>query len=347
MISFSKFLFPFFLLTFHYSVVFLNGTFNPIKSPEWPAPRDINFSSELTKTIKYFENEVWGIESFAINKETNLIYGSSKDGFILEIRLNANFTLEIIGRYVYGSQKVLKRRPLGVRFSRQNINELYFVDAYQGIFMFNIKNKRFTVVYTNKSMPYLNDFDFLQNGDLVLSQPSETHNDEYFHRIALENKPNGRLLLFDMKRKEFSVLVDELYTPNGVQVSEEDGNTIFFSEMMAYQIKRFDASKKPLKIEIVIDRLPGMPDNIRFDRNGETLIIPLAEERMNFGILNYPFIKHYMLLIYEMFLCDQRPNIGTFASVLFLNISNGEITQAWNDLTGKKNWWYNTSFAHQ
>ena len=89
-------------------------------------------------------------------------------------------------------------------------------------------------------MPYLNDFDFLQNGDLVLSQPSTAHSDEYFHRIALENKPNGRLLHFDMKQKLFSVLVDELYTPNGVQVSiDESGRqTVYFSEMMAYRIRR-------------------------------------------------------------------------------------------------------------
>uniref|UniRef100_A0AC34FAC4 Strictosidine synthase conserved region domain-containing protein n=1 Tax=Panagrolaimus sp. ES5 TaxID=591445 RepID=A0AC34FAC4_9BILA len=104
-------------------------------------------------------------------------------------------------------------------------------------------------------MPYLNDFDFLQNGDLVLSEPSVAHNDEYFHRIVLENKPNGRLLLFDMRRKEFFVLVDELYTPNGVQ-------------------------------------------------------------------------------IYEKFLWNQKPNFSTFTSVIFLNTTNGEIIQAWNDPTG-------------
>uniref|UniRef100_A0AC35F7M6 Uncharacterized protein n=1 Tax=Panagrolaimus sp. PS1159 TaxID=55785 RepID=A0AC35F7M6_9BILA len=55
---------------------------------------------------------------------------------------------------------------------------------------------------------------------------------------------------------------------------------------------------------------------------------------MEFGILNYHFIKHYMLLIYETFLWEQNPNFGTFASVLFLNSSNGEITKAWNDPTG-------------
>lgn len=52
-------------------------------------------------------------------------------------------------------------------------------------------------------------------------------------------------------------------------------------------------------MKTIIDRLPGMPDNIRFDIDGETLIIPLAEERMEFGILNYPFIKHYMLLVMQ------------------------------------------------
>ena len=43
---------------------------------------------------------------------------------------------EVIGRYAYGLHK-RQRRPLGVSFSPQNTNELYFVDAYQGIFMFN------------------------------------------------------------------------------------------------------------------------------------------------------------------------------------------------------------------
>uniref|UniRef100_A0AC34FA38 Strictosidine synthase conserved region domain-containing protein n=1 Tax=Panagrolaimus sp. ES5 TaxID=591445 RepID=A0AC34FA38_9BILA len=77
-----------------------------------------------------------------------------------------------------------------------------------------------------------------------------------------------------------------------------------------------------------------MPDNIRFDSSKETLIIPLADERMDFRILNYPFIKHYMLLIYEKFLWNQKPNFSTFTSVIFLNTTNGEIIQAWNDPTG-------------
>ena len=64
------------------------------------------------------------------------------------------------------------------------------------------------------------------------------------------------------------------------------------------QIYRFNVHENPIKLDTVIDRLCGMPDNIKFDINdGKTLIIPLAEERLDFGTFNYPFIKHYMLWV--------------------------------------------------
>ena len=57
-----------------------------------PPPRtDISFIPELTKTTKHLINDVWGIESLAIQQETKLIYGSSKDGFIIEMQIDKNF----------------------------------------------------------------------------------------------------------------------------------------------------------------------------------------------------------------------------------------------------------------
>lgn len=97
-------------------------------------------------------------------------------------------------------------------------------------------------------MPYLNDFDFLWNGDLVLSEPSTTYLDDMFHRIVLEGKPNGRLLRYNPKEKKLSVVSEGLYTPNGVQASP-DRRSIYFSEMMAYRVQRYITKLKHLQLQ--------------------------------------------------------------------------------------------------
>ena len=92
-------------------------------------------------------------------------------------------------------------------------------------------------------MLYLNDFDFLWNGDLILSEPSTTYLDDMFHRIVLEGKPNGRLLKYDPKEQQLSVILEGVYTPNGVQAGP-DRRSIYFSEMMAYRIQRYKTQLK-------------------------------------------------------------------------------------------------------
>ncbi|KAE9556400.1 hypothetical protein FO519_000440 [Halicephalobus sp. NKZ332] len=195
----------------------------------------------------------------------------------------------------YGAPDKMKR-PLGMRFSPWFPDLLYFVDAYQGIFILDTVKKQISSLFGNSSMPYLNDFDFLWDEDLVLSEPSTTFSDDMFHRIALESKPSGRLLRYRPGEKKVSVILDGLYTPNGVQAGP-DRKSVYFSEMMAYRIQRvdFDESTK-YQTTVVLDGLPGMPDNIRLSNDQRTLMVPLPEERIDFP-LNWPVIKQYMLFV--------------------------------------------------
>uniref|UniRef100_A0AC34Q5F3 Strictosidine synthase conserved region domain-containing protein n=1 Tax=Panagrolaimus sp. JU765 TaxID=591449 RepID=A0AC34Q5F3_9BILA len=284
----------------HCAVLWANKEFDPLPTPAWPLlEENLNYRNIVSKTQKHFLNGIYGLESLASQNGSNFVYASSKNGQIVKLLIAENFKPVVIDLFNYGSQKI-KKRPLGLRFSPFSPELLYFVDAYQGIFVLDTVKKTTSAIYTNESMPYLNDFDFLWNGDLVLSQPSVKYSDEMFHRIVFESRPNGQILRFSEKNKTFEVLLDQLFTPNGIQATP-DRRSFYFSEMMAYRIQKVDFADNGVETKVVVDNLPGMPDNIRLSINEQLLIIPLPEERLELP-LNHPIMKHHVLFASFIFI---------------------------------------------
>ncbi|KJH45934.1 strictosidine synthase [Dictyocaulus viviparus] len=80
---------------------------------------------------------------------------------------------------------------------------------------------------------YLNDFDFLSDGQLVISESSTKFDDRDFIYDILEHRPNGRILRYNIAKNELSVLLDNLYFPNGIQVVQKN---ILIAEMGSARI---------------------------------------------------------------------------------------------------------------
>lgn len=104
-------------------------------------------------------------------------------------------------------------RPLGLRISPIDPNQLFIADAYQGVFEYNIATSNIRrswclrlgsikhllktgISITNSvdepPIRYLNDLDVTNDGKLIISEPSYKFDDHHFHYIVLERAPTGR-----------------------------------------------------------------------------------------------------------------------------------------------------------
>uniref|UniRef100_A0A914CG18 Strictosidine synthase conserved region domain-containing protein n=1 Tax=Acrobeloides nanus TaxID=290746 RepID=A0A914CG18_9BILA len=110
---------------------------------------------------------------------------------------------------------------------------------------------------------YLNDFDFTHDGKLVISEPSFAFDDYNFHYIVLERSPKGRVLLFDHTTSSLQIRINHLVIPNGIQM-DASRKCVFVAEMGLYRIIKHCMDRHKIgEYDILIEGLPGFPDNIR------------------------------------------------------------------------------------
>ena len=85
---------------------------------------------------------------------------------------------------------------------------------------------------------------------------------------GLEARGNGRIICYDTNTGRTHTAVRGLKFPNGICVAS-DGQSILFAETFGCSVKRywFDGPKKGA-IEVVMDNLPGYPDNINLASDG-------------------------------------------------------------------------------
>lgn len=86
--------------------------------------------------------------------------------------------------------------------------------------------------------------------------------------MLLTNDKTGRLLKYDLKSNEVTILLTNLSFPNGVALSL-DGNFLLLAETTNCRILRFwHKTPKAGTLEVFAD-LPGYPDNIKRNHKGE------------------------------------------------------------------------------
>jgi sugar lactone lactonase YvrE len=102
----------------------------------------------------------------------------------------------------------------------------------------------------------------------------------------LEGRPYGRIYVYDPNTKAVKLLLDNLYVPNGIQVSP-DQSALYFSETAAFRISKYQLTGKNAgQFEVIIDGLPGSPDNIKFNSKGELWVgIPSFRDNLSDNLM--------------------------------------------------------------
>lgn len=111
----------------------------------------------------------------------------------------------------------------------------------------------------------------------------------------LEGRPNGRLLEYNINTRTVRVLLDGLYFANGVELSP-DQIVVYVTETARFRVLRYYLKgEKAGQSDILIDNLPGAPDNIRFNDEGEAWIaLPQMRNKITDYVTRTTYVRNLM-----------------------------------------------------
>ncbi|EFP08546.1 hypothetical protein CRE_15481 [Caenorhabditis remanei] len=345
---------------------------SPIRAVEFdlgeslPLEGVLAVNSRLTDAELLLEDQVYGPESLVLDEKNKKLYAGFKTGIIAEISMTEGkekilhaVQLAQGNHDCDGSYKTMNLcgRPLGLRLS--DANELIIADAYLGLFAINWQEEKVVKILGAGELPtndengapikYLNDLDILPDGRIIFSESSTKFDDRDFILDLFEHRPNGRLLIYDPRKKNLRVLKDGLYFPNGVQLSIEKGVSktapwrVFYSEMgmarvMQIWVPQDHYSTASVKTALLIENLPGYPDNIRLTKTGH-LLVPIATHRSENDRLleQQPRVREFLTKILSNKALALVANYFADAEglVLKVNTETGQIIESYHDQTGK------------
>ncbi|KAL5232563.1 hypothetical protein ABZP36_031339 [Zizania latifolia] len=189
-------------------------------------------------------------------------------------------------------------RPLGVALAPDG--GLVVADAYVG--QLKVSPDRAVELLTDEAEGLKFDLtdgvDVAADGTIYFTDASHKHSLEHFMVDLLEARPHGRLMSFDPSTRRTAVLVRDLYFANGVAVSPDQDSLIFCESLMRKCSTYHIRGDKKGTVDKFIDKLPGFPDNIRYDGEGRYWIAISAGRTLPWDVLTkYPFVRKLVYLI--------------------------------------------------
>ncbi len=191
-------------------------------------------------------------------------------------------------------------RPLGMEFDAAG--NLIVADAYVGLLQISPDGKVKTLADKDgdgNPIPFADDIDITPDGSIYFSDATvkfgaKASGGAYQSSLLdlMEHGPNGRVLRYDPATGKIDTVMDGLSFANGV-AADPEGNFILVVETGEYRILKFWLKgDKAGKSEVIIDNLPGFPDNINRGSNG-TYWFGLASPRSDDldNLAGQPFVR--------------------------------------------------------
>ncbi|EPY89290.1 Adipocyte plasma membrane-associated protein (BSCv protein)-like protein, partial [Camelus ferus] len=142
-----------------------------------------------------------------------------------------------------------------------------------------------------RRLSFVNDLAVTRDGRKVyFTDSSSRWQRQDYLLLLMEGTDDGRLLEYDTKTREVTVLLDRLRFPNGVQLSPEEDFVLVAETTMA-RIRRFYVSGLMKGgADLFVENLPGFPDNIRASSSGGYWVA-MAAVRSNPGFSMLDFLS--------------------------------------------------------
>jgi len=257
-------------------------------APDWTGPLQRN--DKLNLVDKLLENQLKGPESFA-SRDDGYLYTGLISGLIVRIdtvALTAQPVARIGGKCEEQYQEQTCGRPLGMAFTKTG--KLIVCDAVYGLYLIDIDKKQEEENrISEKKYEDIVDYsplltpDKIINGSqnfvfnsLVMSSDDETVyltvSSTNFHLSdslwEVSSTPSGRVIQFNLRTQETKVLVSDISFANGIEMDPEEKFLIFCETGRARLHKYYLKGDKAGIHEVFLESLPGLPDNIKLNDNG-------------------------------------------------------------------------------
>ncbi|MCG6206103.1 SMP-30/gluconolactonase/LRE family protein [Rhodopseudomonas sp. HC1] len=206
-------------------------------------------------------------EDVILDRHDNL-YAGSRHGDIMKFHAPDYTRMEVFAHI--GGQ------PLGMAFDRND--NLYCCIGGMGLYRITPDGKvEKATDETNRSLWSVNDdsrlrladdLDMADDGRIFFSEATVRYEMDEWPVDGLEARGNGRIICYDPNTNTTRTVLRGLKFPNGIAIAS-DRQSILFAETFGCSIKRywFDGPKSG-KVEVVMDNLPGYPDNINLASDG-------------------------------------------------------------------------------
>ncbi len=296
----------------------------PVDSVAWtpPAVPPLTGATEANEKLEKAEivvRDINGPEDVAVD-EDGYIYGGTQDGKIYRAKVNEKPELFA----------TTNGRPLGLHFDK--LGNLIVCEAWKGLLSINKKGIITTLCSEAEGIPFAftNDLDIAKNGTIYFSDASSRFNQPDYMLDALEARPWGRLLRYDPKSKEVTVLAKDLYFANGVALSKNE-DFLIVNETWRYRTLRYWLKgPKKGKLEVFAKDLPGFPDGAASDRTG-TFWIALPTLRNTFLDSMHPNpLKKNIVAKLPKFM---KPKPKRYGLIIAIN-EEGKIVRSLHDIDG-------------
>ncbi|MDB5554407.1 MAG: transporter permease [Rhizobium sp.] len=208
-----------------------------------------------------------GPEDMTFDRDDNM-YCGSRHGDIMRL-FAPDYTRSEVFAHIGG-------HPLGLAFDREG--NLHTCVGGMGLFrispagevtkLSDETNRTFLSVIDDSRLRLADDLDIAPDGRVFFSEATIRYEMYDWVIDGLEARGNGRIICYDPKDDSSRTVLPSLQLPNGICV-EKNGQSLLYAETWGCRITRwyFDGPKKGQR-EVIIENLPGYPDNINRSSDG-------------------------------------------------------------------------------
>ncbi len=241
----------------------------PIEPVAWNAPEDRGLVDPFLPNDQLQAATTIDLQSFEGPEDAtlgydNAVYVTTSSGHVLRIRDRKVEKFAFVGG-----------RPLGIEAARDG--SLVIANAYSGLQRIDASGDISTLLGSvDGSTPvYPNNLALADDGRIYFSEASSKFGAEKYRGTydaslldIMEHGGHGSVVEFDPASGNATTILDGLNYANGVAISA-DNQFIVVAETGSYRVlKHWLAGPRQGETEVLLENLPGFPDNIKTGRNG-------------------------------------------------------------------------------
>ncbi len=212
-------------------------------------------------------DQVEGPEDVILDRHDRL-YGSTRDGNIIRFS-GERFEKREVFAHIGG-------RPYGMQFDKDEnlivcIGGMGVYGVKPGGEVFKVTDetgRTWTKLNDDSRVRMADDLDIAPDGKIYFSDCTTRYEASNYPLEIVEGRPNGRVLCYDPASGKTLKLIKSFYFPNGICVTHDARSVLIASTTDCRIYRYWLAGPRAGTTEILIDEIPGHPDNINRASDG-------------------------------------------------------------------------------